>query len=52
MIDKFDLYEKLIELTYLNNFGIDLNIHKELKSIISSNSPENEETFKKILQNI
>ena len=52
MIDKFDSYEKLIELTYLNNFGIDLNIHKELKSIISSNSPENEETFKKILQGI
>ena len=52
MIDKFDSYEKLIELTYLNNFGIDLNIHKVLKSIISSNSPENEETFKKILQGI
>ena len=52
MIDKFDSYEKLIELTYLNNFGIDLNIHKELKSIISSGAPENKEKFKKILQDI
>ena len=52
MIDKFDSYEKLLELTYLNNFGIDLNIHKELKSIISSGAPENKEKFKKILQDI
>ena len=52
MIDKFDSYEKLIQLTYLNNFGIDLNIHKELKSIILSGAPENKEKFKKILQDI
>ena len=52
MIDKFDSNEKLLELTYLNNFGIDLNIHKELKSIISSNSEENEKQFKDILKNM
>ena len=52
MIDKFDSYEKLLELTYLNNFGIDLDIHKELKLIISSNTPENEEKFKNILKNL
>ena len=52
MIDKFDSNEKLLELTYLNNFGIDLNIHKQLKSIIESNSAENEEKFKYILNNL
>ena len=30
MIDKFDSKLKLIELTYLNNFGINLDIHKQL----------------------
>ena len=52
MIDKLDSYEKLLELTYLNNFGIDLDIHKELKLVISSNTPENEEKFKNILKNL
>ena len=52
MIDKFDTKDQLLELTYLNNFGIDLNIHKELKSIISSSSEENEQHFKNILKNL
>ena len=52
MIDKFDSNDKLLELTYLNNFGIDLNIHKHLKSIISSNSEENEQYFKNVLKNL
>ena len=52
MIDKFESNQKLIELTYLNNFGIDLNIHKQLKSIIQSSSPENETHFKNILKNL
>ena len=52
MIDKFDSNDKLLELTYLNNFGIDFNIHKQLKSIISSSSSENEQHFKDILKNL
>ena len=52
MIDKFESNQKLIELTYLNNFGIDLNIHKQLKSIIQSSSQENETHFKNILKNL
>ena len=52
MIDKFDSYDKLLELTYLNNFGIDLDIHKSLKSAISANTPENEKIFKSILENL
>ena len=52
MIDKFDTNDKLLELTYLNNFGIDLDVHKKLKSIISSNTPENEQSFKNILENL
>ena len=52
MIDKFDSYDKLLELTYLNNFGIDLDIHKSLKSAISANTPENEKNFKNVLENL
>ena len=52
MIEKFDTNEKLIELTYLNNFGIDLNIHKQLKYIMQSNSEENEQKFKNILNDL
>ena len=52
MIDKFDSYDKLLELTYLNNFGIDLDIHKSLKSAISANTPENEKIFKNVLENL
>ena len=52
MIEKFDSNDKLLELTYLNNFGIDLKIHKELKSVISSSSKENEEKFKYILKDL
>ena len=52
MIDKFDTNDKLLELTYLNNFGIDLDVHKKLKSVISSNTPENEQTFIKTLENL
>ena len=52
MIDKFDSNDKLLELTYLNNFGIDLNIHKQLKSIISSSTKENEKNFKNILKDL
>mgnify|MGYP002624696947 FL=1 len=52
MIDKFDSYDKLLELTYLNNFGIDLDIHKSLKSAISANTPENENSFKSTLENL
>ena len=52
MIDKLDTNDKLLELTYLNNFGIDLEIHKILKSAISSNNPENEQTFKTTIQNL
>jgi len=52
MIDKFDSYDKLLELTYLNNFGIDLDIHKSLKTAISANTPENEKNFKNILENL
>ena len=52
MIDKFDSKLKLIELTYLNNFGINLDIHKQLKTIIQSNSSENVQHFKEILKNL
>ena len=52
MIDKFKSYDKLLELTYLNNFGIDLEIHKKLREAISSATPENEENFKKTIQNL
>ena len=52
MIDKFDSNDKLLKLTFLNYFGIDLDVHKSLKSIISSNSSENEQTFKNILKNL
>ena len=52
MIDKFDSKLKLIELTYLNNFGINLDIHKQLKTIIQSNSSENVQHFKDILKNL
>ena len=52
MIDKLDSNDKLIELTFLNYFGIDLDVHKSLKSILISNTIENEQTFKNILQNL
>ena len=52
MIDKMESNDKLLELTYLNNFGIDLEIHKQLKVIIPSYIPENEQNFKKILENL
>ena len=52
MIDKFDSNEKLLELTYLNNFGIDPYIHKQLKIILESNSSENEEKFNNLLKNL
>ena len=52
MIDKFDTNDKLLELTYLNNFGLDLDVHKTLKSVISSNTPENEQTFRKTLETL
>ena len=52
MIDKLESNDKLLELTYLNNFGIDLEIHKQLKTIIQSNILENEQNFKKILENL
>ena len=52
MIHKFDSNDKLLELTYLNNFGIDLEIHKTLKSVISSNTSENEQTFRKTLESL
>ena len=52
MIDKFDTNDKLLELTYLNNFGLDLDVHKTLKSVISSNTPENEHTFRKTLETL
>ena len=52
MIDKFETHDKLLELTYLNNFGIDLDIHKMLKSAISSNTPENEKLFRETLESL
>ena len=52
MIDKLESNDKLLELTYLNNFGIDLEIHKQLKTIIQSDILENEQSFKKILENL
>ena len=52
IIDKFDSKDKLLELTFLNYFGIDLDIHKSLKTIISSNTLENEESFKNILEKL
>ena len=52
MIDKFDSNDKLLELVYLNNFGIDLEIHKTLKSLISEKTQENEKNFKELLVNL
>ena len=52
MIDKFDSHDKLLELTYLNNFGINLGVHKKLKAIISSNNKENEQEFINILESL
>ena len=52
MIDKFDSHDKLLELTYLNNFGIDLETHKILKSAITSNITENEQNFRKAIENL
>ena len=52
MIDKFESNDELLELKYLNLFGIDLKIHKILKSIFFSNTPENQQTFKKTLENL
>ena len=52
MIDKFESNDKLLELVYLNNFGIDLNIHKTLKSVISEINPENEKNFQNLLEKL
>ena len=52
IIHKFNSNNELLELTYLKDFGIDLELHKTLKSVISSNIPENEQTFKKTLENV
>ena len=52
MIDKCDSKDKLLELTFLNYFGIDLDVHKSLKSVFSSNTIENEQIFKNILENL
>ena len=52
MIDKFDSHDKLLELTYLNNFGIDFETHKILKSAITSNITENEQNFRKAIENL
>ena len=52
MIDKLESYNKLLQLTYLNFFGIDLDIQEQLKCAISSNTPENEKSFKKIIENL
>ena len=52
MIDKFESNDKLLELVYLNNFGIDLNIHKTLKSLISEINPENEKNFQNLLEKL
>lgn len=42
MIEKLDSFDKLVELTFLNNFGIELEIHKQLKLLISSGKLEKE----------
>ena len=52
MIDKFESNDELLELKYLNNFGISPDTHKQLKSVISSNTSENEESFKDIIKNL
>ena len=52
MIDKLESYDKLLELTYLNYFGIEFDIHEKLKNAISSSTPENEKTFKEIIENL
>ena len=52
MIDKFDSNDKLLELVYLNNFGIDIEVHKTLKSVIPENTPENEKTFRNLLEKL
>ena len=58
IIDKMDSPQKLIELTSLHNFGIDLGINKQLKELLSSGIKNNKkfyeileklETLKKIL---
>ena len=58
IIDKIDSPQKLIELTSLHNFGIDLGINRQLKELISSGKKDEKkfysilnklETFKKIL---
>ena len=51
MIEKLDTYEKLIELTYLNNFGVDLEIHSSLKELFTSGETS-EEKFKNIIENL
>ena len=52
MIDKLESYNRLLQLTYLNFFGIDLAIQEQLKCAISSNTPENEKIFKEIIKNL
>ena len=58
IIDKITSPQKLIELTSLHNFGIDLGINKQLKELISSGKKDEKkfysilnklETLKKIL---
>ena len=52
MIVKLESNDELLELKYLNNFGISPDTHKQLKSVISSNTSENEASFKDIIKNL
>lgn len=52
IIDRLESNDDLLELKYLNNFGINPDTHKQLKSVISSNAQENETSFKNIIKNL
>ena len=52
MIDKFETNDKLLELTYLSNFGIDLEIHKKLREAIALATVDNVAIFKKSVEKL
>ena len=51
VIDKMESFQKLLELTFLHNFGIDMEINKELKELTCEGSC-NESSFYKILDKL
>lgn len=51
VIDKMESFQKLLELTFLHNFGIDMEINKELRELTCEGSC-NETSFYKILDKL